>query len=178
MFTPIIRILLIIAAIVIAVLNYSKGDYVNVAMLAFAVVLLIYGHYKYGTVYAAFQQLRKQNYKKAEKLLSKIKDPEKLRKSHKSYYHFTKGFIDLDKQELDASFSELSKALNIGLRTQNDTAIVLLNLGAIEFERKNYKKAKEYALQSKEFDVKPIVTTEIEKLLKQIQEEEEESTDG
>lgn len=177
MFTPIIRILLISLALVMAVFKYSKGEHINTVLLIIAAALLIYGHFKYGTVYAAFQHLRKENYKKAEALLIKIKNPEKLSKNSKSYYHFTKGFIHLDKGDIDASFSELNKALQIGLRTKNDTAIVLLNLGAIEFERKNYKKAKEYTLQSKEFDSKPLVKTEIEKLLKQIHDEQQ-SIDG
>lgn len=173
MFTPIIRILLISLAIAMAIFKYSKGQYIETTLLVFAAALIIYGHFKYGTVYTAFQHLRRENYKKAEALLIKIKDPEKLSKSSKSYYHFTQGFILLDKGDLDDSFSELNKALQIGLRTKNDTAIVLLNLGAIEFERKNYKKAKEYTLQSKEFDSKPLVKTEIEKLLKQIHDEQQ-----
>jgi len=141
MFTPTIRILLIVLNSILAIVFYSKG-YVWLSVLAISSALLfLYGYYKSGTVYIAFQYLKRL----------KIKNPEKLEKSQKGYYHFVKGVIAFEKKEWDNSFSELIQALQIGLRTKNDTSIVLLDLANVEFERKNYAEAAKFIAKCKAF---------------------------
>jgi len=168
MFTPYIRLVLIIISLIIAFLFYLKADYFNMVFSLLPAVLFIYGYFKYGTVYAAFQQLKEENFKKAEELISKVKSPEKLTKGHKSYYHFTIGIIASSKQDWDKSFSELTKALNIGLRTKNDTTIVLLNLANVELERKNFSEAIEFVKEIRKFDLNPIVDSETNRIENEI----------
>jgi len=88
-----------------------------------------------------------------------------LTKGHKSNYYFTTEIIALEKQELEKSHSFLTKALNIGLRTENDKSIVLLNLANIELLRKNFNKANEYV---KKLDLKPLVESERNRIEKEI----------
>ncbi|AXT50402.1 hypothetical protein D1818_06005 [Aquimarina sp. BL5] len=168
MFTPFIRIVLVIGCIVMAIFFYSEQDYQNLILVLLAAFLFIYGYFKYGTVYTAFRQLKKGNFKKAEELITKTKNPDKLSKGQKSYYHFTKGIIASEKKEWEDSFSELTKALNIGLRTQNDTSIVLLNLANIEFERENFDNAMEFIVKGNKYELKPLVKTEMNKLMEKI----------
>ncbi|WP_324024897.1 hypothetical protein QSV08_16960 [Maribacter sp. BPC-D8] len=168
MFTPIIRIILVISCIGMSIFFYSKNDFTNMAMTILAAGLFAYGYFQYGTVYAAFNQLKKNNFKKAEKLIAKVKNPRYLAKSHKSYYHFTKGIIAFENGDCDYGYSELTKALEIGLRTKNDTSIVLLNLAEIEFERKKLKEAEAFLKQLKEFKLKPLVKVEVDKLIEKI----------
>lgn len=168
MFTPIIRIILIASCLGMAILFYSKEDFGNMGLTLLAAGLFIYGYYKYGTVYAAFQQLKKNNFEKAEELITKVKNPSSLTKGHKSYYHFTKGLIASKKEEWDYGYSELTKALEIGLRTKNDTSIVLLNLADIEFERKKFNEAERFLIKLKEFELKPLVKEEADRLIKKI----------
>ncbi len=168
MFTPIIRIILIIYSLITAAYFYSNEDFANMSMMLIAAGLFIYGYFKYGTVYAAFQQIKKDNIKKAEQLISKIKNPDKLIKGHKSYYYFTTGIIALEKQELEKSHSDLAKALKIGLRTENDKSIVLLNLANIELLRKNFNKANEYITKVRKLDLKPLIESETNRIEKEI----------
>jgi predicted negative regulator of RcsB-dependent stress response len=168
MFTPIIRIILVIFSLVAAGYFYSKEDFVNMSMMLISGGLFIYGYFKYGTVYVAFQQIKKDNVKKAEQLISKIKNPEKLTKGHKSYYYFTTGIIALEKKNFEKSHSDLAKALNIGLRTENDKSIVLLNLANIEFLRKDYNKATEYIKKVRQLNLKPLVESETNRIEKEI----------
>lgn len=164
MFTPIIRILLVVFSLVLAYLFYNKNEYLNMGMMLVAGLLFVYGYYRYGTVFTAFQQIKKQNYNKAESLLSKIKNPESLSKSHKSYYHLSKGMIASNKNNWEESYSELNTALNLGLRTKNDTSIVLLNLAQIRFEQKDYSQANAYLEKVGLFELKPLVKSEVDKL--------------
>lgn len=168
MFNPLIRIVLIVSSFAMSILFYSNEDFKNMGLILIAVVLIVYGYYKYGTVYLAFQEIKKNNYKKAEKLIAKINKPNNLTKGHKSYYHFTKGIIASDKKEWDQGYIELTKALEIGLRTKNDTSIVLLNLAYIEFERKKIIEAKFFLKKLKEFELKSLIKKEADKLIKKI----------
>ncbi len=168
MFTPVVRIILVITSLGLAVFFYEKNDFWDMALSLIGAVLFVYGYFKYGTVYAAFQELKKENFERAEKLISKIKNPEQLSKGQKSYYHFTTGIIASEKKEWDYSLSELSKALKIGLRTKNDKSIVLLNMANVEFEKKNYDKAMKYIIEVKKIDLKPLVKTETDTIEEKI----------
>jgi len=84
MFTPIIRIILVAVSLITAIFFYSKGNFANMSMMLIAAGLFVYGYFKYGTVYAAFQHMKKDNIKKAEELISKIKNPDILSKGQKS----------------------------------------------------------------------------------------------
>jgi predicted negative regulator of RcsB-dependent stress response len=164
MYSPKIRIIISILGLYMAWNFYSSGNMTSTFMVLIGVGLVFWGYFKNGTVYLAFQQLKKENYDKAEQLLAKISKPELLKKSQKGYYHFTKGFIEMNKQNTDAAFTELSSALSIGLRTQNDTSIVTLNLASIELERKNLGAAKNFLERTKALDHKPEINAEIERI--------------
>jgi hypothetical protein len=168
MFTPFIRIVLIIACLGMSILFYLREDYINAGLTIAAAGLFGYGYFKYGTVYAAFQELKKENFDKAEKLISKIKSPNNLSKQQKSYYHFTTGIIASEKKEFDFAKSELMQALEIGLRTKNDTSIVLLNLADIEYELTEFSSAKDYLNKLKDYELKPLVKSEMDKLIEKI----------
>ncbi len=168
MFTPLIRVILIISCLGMSILFYLREDYINTGLIILAAGLFAYGYFKYGTVYAAFQQLKKENIDKAEKLISKIRNPHNLSKQQKGYYYFTTGIIASEKNEFDLAKSELTKALEIGLRTKNDTSIVLLNLANIEYERRELFSANEYLNKLKNYELKPLVKSEMDKLTEKI----------
>ena len=168
MFSRLYRYLIIVICLLATVFFFLKEDYLNMSMMLGAAILIFFGHYRYGTVYEAFQYLKKENYVKAEKLINQIQKPEWLAKGQKSYFHFTKGVIATQKDNFDLGFSELSKALELGLRTENDTSIVLLNLANIELERKNMKSAKAFITKVRSLNLKPGVLSETNRIENEI----------
>ena len=168
MFNPIIRTVLICISLIATFFYFMKEDYLNMSMMLIAAGLFIFGYYRYGTVYVAFQELKKGNYDKAEKLASKIKNPDMLSKGQKSYYHFTQGAIASNNEDWDKSYSEWNKALTIGLRTENDTSIALLNLANVELERKNFEKANEFIKKTRELNLKPLLESEADRIQNEI----------
>jgi hypothetical protein len=168
MFTPVVRIILAFIALWLMWRFWSSGNMVSFGMIVFSLFLIVWGYFKNGTVYSAFQKLRKEDYKGAELALAKTPNPQYLKKSQKAYYHFTKGMIDLNKENLDSAHIELNEALRIGLRTENDQSLVNLNLASIELERKNLEKAQDYLQVSKQLEHKPLLDGEIERLENEI----------
>jgi hypothetical protein len=167
-YNPIIRILLGILGLFMAYNFYINGNIPSTIMVLAAVGLIIWGYFKNGTVYLAFKQLKSENYQNAEHLLLKTKHPHLLKKSQRSYYHFTKGLIELHKQNLDISNQDLIKALNLGLRTENDTSIVTIHLAIIELERNNFLEAKDFLNRTKSLNHKTELNPEIERIEKEI----------
>lgn len=168
MYNPIIRIIFAVFGLFMAWSFYSKGNLPVTIFVLVAVGLIIWGYFKNGTVYIAFKKLKNEDYQKAEELLLKIKNPNLLKKSQKSYYHFIKGYIELNKQNLETSFIELTKAINIGLRTDNDTSIVTMNLAKIELERNNFKEAMTYLEKTKSLNHKIELNPEIKRIENEI----------
>lgn len=164
MYSPTVRAIIGVLGLFMAWKFYSNGNMTSTYMVLIGVGLIVWGYFKNGTVYMAFQQLRKENYGKAETLLMKTRYPELLKRSQKSYYHFTKGFIELNKQNNDLAYDELKTALDLGLRTQNDTSIVTLKLASLELGRRNLKEAENFISRTKDLNHKPELNIEIERI--------------
>lgn len=74
----------------------------------------------------------------------------------------------MEKSKLEQSHSDLNKALEIGLRTENDLSIVLLNLANIELFRCNYDSAKAYIKKVRALHLKPLINKETNRIEKEI----------
>lgn len=168
MYSPIVRLVLALFTIAMGVFYYSKGNIQSALMMLIALALFVSGYFFNGTVYAAFRQLKKQNFEKAKSILAKTKHPNALKKSQRAYYYFVSGFIALNEKRLNDSFNDLTTALDLGLRTENDRSIALLNLANIEIERNNSLNAKGYIERALELNCSELVLLELKKLNEKI----------
>jgi hypothetical protein len=121
--------------------------------------LLLYGHFRHGTVVWAMLALRRGEHQKAKETLLKIKRPEWLSARYKHYYHLLLGVSNLHevqngqyteaaKRELfreSAGHFEQCAALNKG--SANEMGSILLNLTQIEQSFGNIDKAKAWLQQ-------------------------------
>ena len=171
MFTPVLRMILIVGCIAWAIFSYSEQKYLMTILSSTAAALFAYGYFRYGTVYAAFQQLRKEDYDKAEKIIAKTKHPDILSKGQKGFYHFIKGNIAYEKRDWDKSYVDFIKALEIGVRTPNNISITLFKLAEIEFKRENYTSSQEFLSKGYDFELKPIVRKEMDELTKKLKDQ-------
>ena len=85
---------IIVIAIAVAFFLYAlyAGHYNFAVYILGGIGYLIWSHYREGTVFLATQAFHKQDYDKVKRLLSEIKDPDKLRKKRRNYYEFTANF--------------------------------------------------------------------------------------
>ena len=133
-----LAILFLALGIAIHIYNgFGDAWYLYVASL-----LLLAAHFLFGNVWSAFRQMKRGNIDQASKLLAKIKYPDLLFKTHRAYYYFIQGMIALQHKALPLGKQHLAKALDLGLRTENDTAMAQLNLAHIHFVEKEYEDAK------------------------------------
>ena len=168
MYSPIVRLILLVLALFMAWKSYLGGNMTSTYMSVVAIGLIIWGYFKNGTVYGSFQLLKKEKYDEAEKLLSKTKYPELLKKSQKSYYHFIKGFIELNRKNYEISSEQFATAIEMGLRTENDKAVANLALSEIELKKSNFERAQLILDNLKSTELKPEVRTELGRIQNEI----------
>lgn len=151
MFDTRIRFLLIFSFLIIgAVLNVKLG-FSSAWYLYAAALILLFTHFRFGNVSAAFVNLRRGKLDKAEALLDQIKRPDWLAKQHLAYYHFTKGLLATQHKELPEGEKHLKAALDIGLRSANDNALASLNLAHICFVDQRKDDAKLHLEKTKSY---------------------------
>lgn len=144
------RFLLILTFIILGVLLHVKQGISSAWYLYVAAAILLITHFIFGNVWSAFSMLKKGNMAQAETMIDEIKRPDLLLKGHRAYYHFIKGIISLQDKEFENGEQHLKSALDLGLRTDNDRALVHLNLAHICLAQKRPKDARQYVDAAKD----------------------------
>ena len=149
MFGKKFRIVMGVFCFVLGCILISSGMLIE-GLLEFSLILLVtYGYFRYGTVWKAFQSIKKNNFTKAKKELSQITKPDLLSKSQKGYYYWALGLIELKNNDLHLAEEYIKKALDFGVRTENDFAIINLNLAQIFYQQEQFHEAYMYLNMAK-----------------------------
>lgn len=164
-----IRFLLVFFFFVLGLILHIQVGIGSAWYLYLAGFIILLTHFLFGSVWAAFAMLRKGKIPEAETLINQVKRPDFLSKQHKAYYHFVKGMIALQKEELPEGEHQLTKALDIGLRTPNDNALTALNIAHIYYKQQNLSPCRTFLKKAKAFEPKDLMIrekiTELEKVL-------------
>lgn len=147
-----LRFFLISLFLVVGIILLLKiGWWPSLAPFTAAFVLIL-SYLFLGTVGPAFTALKKGQLPKAEKLINLTPFPEFLLKRHRAYYHFTKGMLDLQSNQLQTGESHFKTALELGLRNSNDKGFAALNLAHINYVNRNFDQSREYLDKCKSFN--------------------------
>ena len=169
MFTTRIRFVLILLFILIGIVLHVKSGFSSAWYLYATSLILLFTHFAFGNVWAAFSKLQKGKIMEAEFLINQIKKPEWLVKQNRTYYHFIKGMIALQQKEFPEGEKQLKIASSRGLRSKNDNALALLNLAHICFLEKRLEDTKDYLQQARSFEPNDLLLKqkieEMEKLI-------------
>ncbi len=163
MLQNIIRFVVVFAAIALGIKFAMDGIWLGVLAAILALAFYFWRTVKENRVFLAWMHVGRQNFDKAEAVLSKVPDPDALKGSQKSYYFMTKGVLFLSKQKLDPAEKAFKKALSNGLK-DNDKSMVYMQLTGIEMGRGNKKKATELLAKAKKLKHHKNLDPEIAKL--------------
>ncbi|MEM6724075.1 MAG: hypothetical protein AAF598_08555 [Bacteroidota bacterium] len=114
-------------------------QYSWIVFLCGITILLI--HFRFGAVWGAFRQLKIGNIEKAEQLIHHIKRPEWLARRARAYFFLVEGISALHSQDLDTGKEALTKALDMGIRSDTDQGLAMINLAQIYFLEKDYEQS-------------------------------------
>lgn len=142
MFTPRIRLLLIVVAISFGCVELTRGG--DSSYLPFiAAALLVIGHFRYGPIRPAFIALQRGQFDEARTLLGSIRYPSLLNGQSKAYFHWIRGVLaTLEPADLATAERELQLAAHGKLRTSNDRCIATAALAEVLFLARDFDRSK------------------------------------
>lgn len=143
MFTinPYLRFALIVLTLGLGIwLTIDFGVWYGIWFLIVGIVLLV-GYIVLGTVGPAAKALQDTDFMKAEKLLGLTLTPRLLYSTNRAYYYMLKGSIALAKKDMDEGEIWLKKAESIDVPTDNERAMLQIQLANIMASRNKWKQA-------------------------------------
>ena len=152
MFSKIIRLGLTAAIFAWSIYQFADGEIGNGIALLFPMGLVLFTYFRNERILLTLWHMRKNDVAKAEKALSGIRNPEKsLIKGQLAYYYLLMGMIE-SQRKVGKAETLLKRALNTGLRLDQDKALAKLNLAGIALTKRRKKEAQILLTEVKKLD--------------------------
>ncbi len=148
------------------ILAFVYGFWYAFPFLLVGIVLLI-GYILLGTVQSAGMLLQQADIAGAEKRLNMTFKPEWLFGPNRAVYFMLKGTLAINRKELKEGEEWFSKAEAIDMPSDNEAAMIQVQLAALKASKRNWNAAKKHVKKAK--DLK-ITTPEIKAQLAQVEE--------
>ena len=114
---------------------------------------LLASYFMLGTVQSAAELVQLAQFDEAEKRLGYIWKPEWLYKTNRAFYYILKGSLAMNKKDHNAAEEYFKIAEKIDLPTDDEKAMVQLQLANINAQKQRWNKAKVYFLNAKKLKV-------------------------
>lgn len=152
MFSKIIRLGLTAAIFAWSIYQFADREIGNGIALLFPMGLVLFTYFRNERILLTLWHMRKNDVAKAEKALAGIRNPEKnLIKGQLAYYYLLKGMIE-SQRKVGKAETLLKRALNTGLRLDQDKALAKLNLAGIALTKRRKKEAQILLTEVKKLD--------------------------
>ena len=165
MYNKEIKIALALIILACSIFLFNSGEIGYGILVLIIMGLVILSIFKDERIVKAFYHLRRNDMKKAEKTLSKIKHPEKLIKSQEAYFYYLNGLV-LSQTQMNQAERLFKRALTIGLRTDTDKAVAKLNLAGLALSRRRKREATTLLTEVKKLDKHNMLDEQV-KMMKQ-----------
>ena len=156
MFSNYTRIIFGLICFILGCFSLSIENYFLGVILILYSIFSVYLQFAYGTVWKAFQKIKRNDFVRAKKELESIKKPDLLLKSQKGYYYWSLGIISSQEKDLLKAEEYIIKAIDYGVRTDNDMALLNFSLAQILYQRELIQEAKLYLDKAKNIPHKSI----------------------
>ncbi|MDQ3190921.1 MAG: DUF2892 domain-containing protein [Bacteroidota bacterium] len=166
MYNKQIKIVLITLIAAFAVYQFYLFNIFFGILLLLLAGLVLLTIFKDEHIMLAFYFMRKGKPEKCEKVLNRIKHPEKLVKSQHAYFYFLKGLVETQLRGMNKAEKFFKTALTTGLRMKNDQAIANLNLAGIYLSKRNKKVATHYLQEAKKADKHKLLSDQVKEFEK------------
>jgi len=123
------------------VLAFVYGFWYALPLLLIGLIFLG-GYIFLGTVQKTAQYVQEGQFEEAEKTLNFTLNPNWLYKTNRAFYFLIKGTLAMQRKDNDEAEQWLLKAQKIELPSDNEKAMVLLQLANIQGMKNNWKQAK------------------------------------
>jgi tetratricopeptide (TPR) repeat protein len=130
-------------------------------------LIFLASYFLLGTIQSAATFVQVQNFEAAEKRLNLTVYPRLLYVANRAIYYIIRGSILMYKKETKEAEELFTKALSLNLPSDNEKALVLLQLAGIQANRGNWTGAANYHKQAKKLKIsEPTIKAQIDQLEK------------
>ena len=133
-------------------LAFLYGFWYSFPLLLIGLILFI-GYVLFGTVQSAAEFMQSADFEKSEQRLNLTLNPKWLYSTNRAYYYMIKGSIAMARKDIDESEKWLRKAKEIDVPTDNERAMLELQMANIMASRNKWKQAKLHFRNAKKLDV-------------------------
>lgn len=157
-----LMVVLIVGGIVLSI---TPGFWYGFPFWLIGLFLLV-GYVMLGTVQSAAELMQKMDLDAAERRLNLTISPKLLYTANRAYYYITRGTIALHRKKTDEAETWLRQAESLKLPTEDEAAMVQLQLANIQATRGKWQAAQIHFRQAKKYKV---TNSEIKKQMKEFE---------
>jgi len=116
-------------------------------------IVLLVSYIMLGTVQSAAQFVQDQDFEGAEKRLGLTLSPKYLYVTNRAFYYILKGSLAMNNKENKVAEGFFQSALDLKLPSDNEHAMILVQLANINASKGNWTAAKKYYRDAKKLDI-------------------------
>ena len=165
----IIRCVLFLAALGLTVYFFADGSWGWGIVMIFATAIIGLTFLRNESMILALNQMRVGNTDKAKKHINKITHPQLLPKKQHAYILFLQAVLNTQEFGFAKSEALLRKAIGLGLRTDQDSAVSRMHLAGICAQTGRKAEAISLLKEAKKLDKKGMMKDQINTMQKQLQ---------
>jgi len=124
MFGTKVRLVLIVLLSGFAVWSAVDGLPSRAVIYLAGAAFFAWGYFRYGTVWLAWQEVRRGNTTRAAELLREVRHPSALSPVQRAYYGWATGFLALSERDYAGARHHFDRVEHARLRTTNDRSIL------------------------------------------------------
>lgn len=138
---PYLRIALMAAGILGGIILWVAYGFWYGFPFLLAGIILLAGYIFLGTVGSAAKAMQAMDFERSEKLLNLTLNPKWLYATNRAYFYMIKGSVALQQKDMEKGEEYLKMAEEIDVPTDNEKAMLQLQLANIAASKSNWKKA-------------------------------------
>ncbi|MFT5582203.1 MAG: hypothetical protein ACI9XP_001837 [Lentimonas sp.] len=165
----IIRCALFLASLGFTVYLFADGSWGWGIMMILATAVIGLTFLRHENMIMALNQMRVGNTDKAQKHINKITHPQLLPKKQHAYILFLQAVLNTQEFGFAKTEAMLRKAITIGLRTDQDSAVSRMHLAGICAQTGRKAEAITLLKEAKKLDTKGMMKDQINTMSKQLQ---------
>lgn len=148
------------------ILTFAYGFWYAFPFLLVGIILVV-GYVLLGTVQSAAEIMQGGDLEAAEQRLNLTFKPEWLYKTNRAYYYMVKGNLAMQRKDTEEGEKWLKKAQGVDIPTDNEKAMIELQLANVAASRNKWKQAEIHMRNLKDLKVtEPMLKEQVEQFTK------------
>ena len=148
--------------------QFIEGNVGNGIFFTLLAVVILFFYFRNEFILWSFLKMRKQDLEGTEKILNKIKHPNRsLIQKQQGYYHYLLG-ISYAQKNLGTSEKHFKQAIKLGLSMDHDLAMAKKSLAGIAMQKRRKREAQTLLTEAKKLDKNQMLGDQLKLMQQQL----------